>query len=249
MQGAEHLGVRRQPARWSRRCSGRRRASHSALALAAVVAPGARRLPVAERGVERRERRPRVGDQRQRAMLGGVERLHVEADETAGGVLEQRPGAGGEIGEAGADGEDHVGLRGERVGRAGAGDADRAQRQRMVGRRRRFAGLRLGDRNPVLLAEGDQLALGVRIEHAAAANDERLLGRARRSAGRLLEFVRVGRAGGAGDARARRRSSPDSRRPRSARPGRRRASPARIRPGRSAPRPRGSAPARSARAA
>ena len=134
-----------------------------------------RALPlVAERGARLAARR-RVGDQRQGAMLGGVERLHVEADETAGRVLEQRPRAGGEIGEAGADREDHVGLRGEPVGRPGGdGTPDRAQRQRMVGRGRRFAGLVSAARMPCFLAEGHELLLGLRIEHAAAANDERL---------------------------------------------------------------------------
>ena len=98
-------GRRSAPARWSARCSGRRSPPIRALALRGRVAPGARRLPGAERRVERGERRPRVADQRQRAMLGRVERLHVDADEAPVGVLEQRPGAGGEVGEPRADAE------------------------------------------------------------------------------------------------------------------------------------------------
>ena len=49
-------------------------------------------------------------------------------------ILEQRPGAGGEVLEARADADDHVRFRRERVGRGGAGDADRAEVQRMVPR-------------------------------------------------------------------------------------------------------------------
>ena len=182
-------------------------------------------------------------------MLGRVERLHVDADEPPVGILEQRPGPGGEIGEPRADADDHVRLRRERVGRAGPGDADRAHGQGMVGRRRRLAGLRLGDRNAALW----------RRSRSARARRRNRGRRRRRSTNGFLACFKSAAASstsrGSGAMRRGRctRSSkklkPDSRRPRSARPGRRRGSPARTRPDRSAPRPPGSAPARSARAA
>jgi hypothetical protein len=110
-------------------------------------------------------------------MLRRVEGLHVDADEATAGILEQRPGAGGEIGEARTDAEDHVRFACQRVGGARARDPECAHRQRMVGRDRRFTRLRLGDGHSPSRAEVDQLALGVGIEDAAAADDERLLAR------------------------------------------------------------------------
>ena len=62
----------------------------------------------------------------------------------------------------------------------------------MIDGRRRLAGLRLADRNAAPGAEVDQLPLGVGIKHAAAADDERLLGlfQERR---RFLDLARIGR--------------------------------------------------------
>ena len=158
-QRAEHLSVGRQRRVGRRRGSARRSPSHSAFASAAYSRPdaGARQSPSAASSAASAE--PRVADERQRPVFGRVERLDVEADEAPVRVLEQRPGAGGEVGEPRADGEHDVGFLGEAIGGVGAGDADGAHVQRMVGRRRRFAGLGLGDRNAVLVAEGDQLAL------------------------------------------------------------------------------------------
>ena len=230
---AEHFGVGRRRRVGRRDVAGGGRFPFG-LGLRGFVAPGARRLPGVELGIERGERRPGVADDRQSLMFGRIEGLDVDADQSPIRVLEQSPGAGGEVGEPRADADDHVGLRGERVGRAGPGDADRAHGQRMIDRRRRLAGLRLADRNSALGAEVDQLPLGVGIKDAAAADDERLLRLSSRSP--PLPRSRADRARcGAGDARVRRRSSLDSHRPRSARPGRRRASPARIRPDRSGP--------------
>jgi hypothetical protein len=105
----------------------------------------------------------------------GIERLDVEADQSPIRVLEQSPGAGGEVCEPRADADDHVGLRGEGIGPAGPGDADRAHRQRMIDRRRRLARLGLADRNSTPGAEVDQLLFGIGIKNAAAADYERLL--------------------------------------------------------------------------
>ena len=102
LQGAEHLGVGRRE-RVGRGAIALRGRQPLRLALRRRFAPFGGRRPVAERRVERRDAEPRVAHQGQRAMLGGVERLDVEADEAALGILEQRPGAGGEVGEARAD--------------------------------------------------------------------------------------------------------------------------------------------------
>ena len=125
-------------------------------------------------------------------MLDCVERLHVEADEPPVGIFEQRPRPGGKVGEARADPEDHVRFGRDRVGSASPGDADRAHRQGMVGRRRRLAGLGLGDRNPPPCAEVDQLALRIGIEDAAAADHERLFGLFHERGG-VLDLARVRR--------------------------------------------------------
>ncbi len=101
-------------------------------------------------------------------MLDRIERLHVEADEPPVGIFEQRPGPGGEVGKPRADADDDVRLLGERVGRAGPGDADRAHRQGMVDRSRGLAGLRLGDRNAASGEKVDEFAFRIGIENAAA---------------------------------------------------------------------------------
>ncbi len=64
--------------------------------------------------------------------------------------------------------------------------------QRMIDRRRRLAGLGLDDRNAALLAKGDQLALGVSVEDAAAADDQRFLRPAQRRNG-VGKLTRIGR--------------------------------------------------------
>ena len=60
----------------------------------------------------------------------------------------------------------------------------------MIRRGRGLAGLGLGDRNAALLAEGEQLLLGLGIEHAAAADHEGLLSALQRR-DRLRQFPRV----------------------------------------------------------
>ena len=73
-------------------------------------------------------------------------------------IAEQRPRAGGEILQPRADGKHEIGLRGERVRGARAGDADRAHVERMIVRQRAFSGLRLGDRNAVALRKSGERA-------------------------------------------------------------------------------------------
>ena len=107
-------------------------------------APSSRRAP-------RRARQAQCGHRRPAAALRclrRVERLHVEAEISRRSGPEQRPGAGGEILRGGCRRRaTTIGLRRQRIGRAGAGDADRAQLHRMLVRRRRFAGLGLAHRN------------------------------------------------------------------------------------------------------
>ena len=109
---------------------------------------------VAEGGGELFEGEPGVGDERQRVVLVGVVGGDVDRDDAAVGVLEERPGAGGEVLEAGADGEDDVGGLGDGVGGGGAGDADGAEVERVVVGQGGLAGLGLADGDVVLLGEG-----------------------------------------------------------------------------------------------
>ena len=111
------------------------------------------------------------------------------------GALEERPGAGGEVLEAGADADDDVGGLGDGVGGGGAGDADRAEVQRVVPGHRGLAGLGLADRDVVLLGEGLQRAGRLGVEHAAAGDDERAL-RAADGVGGDLDLAQA-RAGAA----------------------------------------------------
>jgi hypothetical protein len=83
--------------------------------------------------------------------------------------------AGREILEARSDGQDNIGLAGKRVGRGRAGDADRAQLQRMIPWQRTLAGLRLGDWNAMRFCEPAQRVARETVEHATAGDDQRPL--------------------------------------------------------------------------
>ena len=77
-------------------------------------------------------------------MLRGVMGRHVELDELRAAAAEQGAAAAGEILQPGADRQNEIGLARQRVGRRAAGDADRADRMRMIPGERSLAGLRLG---------------------------------------------------------------------------------------------------------
>ena len=94
-------------------CSTRRRACGCARASCA------RRLPVAERRVELLEADQRVADDRQARCLTASKRAALSEMKCASRG-ERRPGAGGEVLQPRADGEDHVGLGGQLVGRVDA---------------------------------------------------------------------------------------------------------------------------------
>ena len=87
----------------------------------------------------------RIADQRRGAMLGGVEARRIERDDAEGGILKRRPRAGGKILQPRADGEHEVGFGGERVGRAAADDADRADVQAVIPGQAGAPGNGLGD--------------------------------------------------------------------------------------------------------
>ena len=102
----------------------------------------------------------RIGEERSRIVLRRVEGLNVEADDAPVRILEQGPGAGGEILQAGADRDHHVGLFGQRIGRARAGHADSAEAGCVIVRQARLAGLRFTDEDAVFLGESRQDLLG-----------------------------------------------------------------------------------------
>ena len=110
-----------------------------------------------ERAGELLERHPRVGDDRQAALLGGVERRNVDVDEADVRILERRLRRGREVAPPRADADHEVGVAGQPVGGRRPGRADGAEAQRMVGDERAAAGLGLAHGN----AGGvDELAQG-----------------------------------------------------------------------------------------
>ena len=84
-----------------------------------------------------------------------------------------------------------VGLRGDGVGGGRAGDADRAEVERVVPGHRGLAGLGLADRDVVLLGEGLERAGRLGVEHAAAGDDQRPL-RAADGVGGDLDLAQAG---------------------------------------------------------
>ncbi len=114
----------------------------------------------------------RIGNQRQALMLGGIESLDVESDDLHVFIAKQRPGAGGEILKARADGEHDIGLTRDQIGGGRTGDADRAHILRVAMRQRRLAGLGLDDGHAMFLCEGRQCLARLRIKDAAAGDDD-----------------------------------------------------------------------------
>ena len=106
-----------------------------------------------QRGRELLERRARVGDQRQRGVLVGVELGDVDVDEAHVRVLERGLGGGGEVAVARADADHQVGLARGQVRARRAGHADGAQVLRMVEGQRALAGLVSATGMPVAAAK------------------------------------------------------------------------------------------------
>ena len=86
---------------------------------------------------------------------------------------ERRPRAGGEVLQAGADGDDDIGLGGECVRRRATGDADRAGVQRMGRQHARLARHRLDDGDVVDLGEAGELGLGAGVVDPSPGDDQR----------------------------------------------------------------------------
>jgi len=105
----------------------------------------------------------------------GVELGHIDVDEAHVGVLERRLGGGGEVAIARADADHQVGVAGDQVRPQRAGDADRAQVERVIVGQRALARLRLPDGDARLLDELAQHSRRVAVVHAAAGDDQRTL--------------------------------------------------------------------------
>ena len=109
-------------------------------------------------------------------MLAGVVRGDVQRHQGEVRSLEEGAGARGEVGQASPDGEDEIGVGGQRVGGGRAAHADRADAGRVVPRQRALAGLGLRDGNAVALGEGAQRRLGQGVVDPPAGDEKRPLG-------------------------------------------------------------------------
>ena len=171
----------------------------------AVLGVGA---PALERGAERLEPRARVRHQRQAGVLEGVDGGDVEVDEAHVGVGEEAARRGREVAPARADAEHDVGLARDRVRRRGAGGADRADGLRVVVGQRALAGLGLGHGDAGRLGELAQRLGRLRVDRAAAGDDQRAP-RGAQQLGRLGEPLGLGgRAGDVPDAAGEERLGP-----------------------------------------
>ena len=107
-------------------------------------------------------------------MLVRVEACGIDRDETHLRVAEGGPGAGGEVLQPGAHGQDHVRLGRQRVGRGRADHAQRAGVHRVVVRQHRAPGDGLDDRQVVPLGEARQFLGRQGVVHPAAGDQNRL---------------------------------------------------------------------------
>ena len=79
-------------------------------------------------------------------MLGRVEAGHVQLDQPHRPIPEQAARSGGEIGKPRTNCKDQIRFCSEFIGRAPAGDANRADGARMIPGKRALSRLCLGDR-------------------------------------------------------------------------------------------------------
>ena len=100
--------------------------------------------------------------------------------------------AGGEVLQARADGQHQIGVYRHGIGGGRTGDAYRAQVERVVPGQAAFAGLRLGDRNTVLLRKAAQRGPSLAVQDTAPCNDQRAFGTAQQggSSGQLRSLGR-----------------------------------------------------------
>ena len=130
-------------------------------------------------------------DDRGGAEPGSVVAVHVDRGEPHLGVLEQRLGGGGEVGQARADGEDEVGLAGQGVGGRGALQPDAAQQPPVAVLDGALAGEGLGHGDAGGAGERLQLAGGVGVDDPAAGDQQRPAG-PRQQPGDLGHLLGVG---------------------------------------------------------
>jgi len=138
-------------------------------------APGRGIAPGREEPPEGGKRELRVGEEGGGVELQGVKAAHVYADELAVRVLEEPLRAGGEVAEAGAHGDDEVGLLGQAVGGRAAGDAYARHVEGEARVHRSLAPLSLAEGDAELATEEGRLLPRPRVAHAAAHDDEGLL--------------------------------------------------------------------------
>ena len=184
VDGADHGGLGQQPRGQPvgdlvRRVVGRR---HLRVPLApqrgdARCVPGLDGIPV-ERARERREALAGVGDQREPAVLPRVETRDVEADEANSAVAECGSGCRREVGPAGADPDDEVGLGGEDVGGRRARGTHGPDELRVPVQQRALARLRLGDGDAGRRRERGERLLGAGVVHSTTGDQERAAGAA-----------------------------------------------------------------------
>ncbi len=109
-------------------------------------------------------------------MLDSVDARGVEADDHRIVIAKCRPGAGREISEPTADGQNQVGLCRQVVGGLAAGDPNWAGVERVVGPHVGLAGHRFHYRDSMNLREGCQVVLSQRVVNSSPGDDERLFG-------------------------------------------------------------------------
>ena len=170
---ADHLGVGGELVGVLRRRGGD--LGDGGVPVGAGLGVGRGEARVAEGGVDLLERHLGVADDADGAVLQRVVAVDVDRDELAVGVGEDRPRAGGEVLEAGADADDEVGRRAGVVAAGRAGDAGRAEVHRVLPGGRALAGLGLDDRDVAARGEVGEQVLGAGVEHAAAGDDHRRL--------------------------------------------------------------------------
>ena len=163
-------------------------ASQFARQLGSAAHPVVRRPIGADVGGDHLQAGVGVADEGKGKVLGRVEELRVEANNSLAVILKQSPGAGCEILQARPRREDYVRLLRQNIGGRAAVNTDRAHVERMIRRQGGLASLRLGDGNAMSLGEVPQRFGGAGIEHAAAGDDQRLAGMAKLR-DRCIKFV------------------------------------------------------------
>ncbi len=141
-------------------------------------------------GAEFRQGLLAVADDGQRHVFRGIVTAHVEADEF--GVLGKGgPGAGGEVLQAGADGQHNIRFPGDLVGAVRPGDANRPDVQRMIVAEVGAACDGFDHRDVRGFGKGGEFRHRIAILHAAARDDHRALRRVQK-ADRFGHFAGVG---------------------------------------------------------